>query len=286
MTTDIRPPAVAGAFYEATAERLRAEIEACFTETLGPGDVPVVGTGPRQLLGIVAPHAGYLYSGAAAAWAYAAAARDGRPTAVVILGVNHRGVGAPLALSPAAGWRTPLGVMPVAQQLNERLLKLDSDLRLDPTAHAMEHSLEVQVPFLQYTFGEVPIVPIVIGHVAGTAIERLGAALAHLATQVDLLVVASSDLSHYIPQQQAATLDALALKHIAEVDAEGLLDIVLGKGITMCGVLPTAAMLHAARKSGATHGKVLHYHTSGDVSGDLERVVGYGAAAIYRKNSK
>lgn len=286
MTTDIRPPAVAGAFYEATADRLRAEIEASYTSLLGPGDVPIVGVGPRRLFGIMAPHAGYLYSGAGAAWAYTAAARDGRPAVVVILGINHRGVGAPLALSPAAGWRTPLGVMPVAQQLNEQLLKLDNDLRLDATAHAMEHSLEVQVPFLQYTFGEMPIVPIVIGHVAWPAIERLGAALAHLATQVDLLVVASSDLSHYIPQQQAVALDALALKHLAAVDAEGLLDTVMKNGITMCGVLPTAAMLHAARRGGATYSKILHYHTSGDVSGDLERVVGYGAAAIYHESSK
>ncbi|MEI7834383.1 MAG: AmmeMemoRadiSam system protein B, partial [bacterium] len=178
MSTEIRQPAVAGVFYSGSAEQLKAEISTCFTSPLGPGKLPEIGSGPRKLFGLVAPHAGYIYSGAGAAWAYAAAAGDGRPVAVVILGVNHHGVGAPMALSPAAGWRTPLGVMPVAQQLNDRLIELDEELKHDAYAHAMEHSLEVQVPFLQYTFGEVPIVPIVIGHITWPSIQRLGVAIA------------------------------------------------------------------------------------------------------------
>jgi MEMO1 family protein len=280
-SADIRRPAVAGRFYAGERESLRAEVEDCFVSPLGPGALPAVGSGPRRVLGIVAPHAGYLYSGAAAAWAYAEAARDGRPEVVVILGLDHRGLGAPLALSPAAAWQTPLGELPVDAGLADALMRLDPEVALDARAHVLEHSIEVQLPFLQVVYGHVPILPIGIGAVRVESVLRLGAALAEATRGRDVLMVASSDFSHYISQAEATRLDARAMERIVALDPEGLVSTVREYGISMCGVLPVAAMLAAAVKQGALEGRRLHYHTSGDVTGDEEAVVGYGALVVY-----
>ncbi len=280
---DIRQPVVAGRFYPRQPEALRASIEEAFCTALGPGAVPQVQDGPRRLTGIVAPHAGYPYSASCAAWSYAAAACDGRPQTAVLLGVNHRGIGAPIALSPAAGWATPLGISPIDAELAARLQELDPAVLPDTRAHAMEHSLEVQLPFLQYLFGELPILPLSIGLADDAEVLRLGQALATLAAQCDILLIASTDFSHYLAQTEAETLDRLALQCIAVVDAGGLLRIVRERQITMCGVLPVAATLTAAALLGVQTGILLHYQTSGDVTGDRQEVVGYGAAALYRQ---
>ena len=282
-TRDIRPATVAGTFYPDTAEALREAITQAFHAPLGPRDVPAIpAAGPRRLIGIVAPHAGYQYSAPCAAWAYAAAARDGQPAAVVILGVNHRGIGAPLAVSPAAGWQTPLGEAPVATALRERLLSRLPGLRPDARAHQQEHSLEVQAPFVQYLFGNVPILPIALGAATPQATLELGQALAELAGEADLLIVASTDFSHYITHEEATHRDRLALDRIAEVDPAGLIDTVYRQEITMCGVLPVATLLAAAQALGARQAEILQYYTSGDITGDRRQVVGYGAAAIAR----
>ena len=196
--------------------------------------------------------------------------------------MNHRGVGQPLALSPANGWETPLGVMPVATAVGQRLLALAPAVALDAAAHAYEHSLEVQIPFLQALFGELPILPIAMGHVPVDDVLQLGHALALLCAEYDVLIVASSDLSHYLPLREAEVLDHLALQAIGAVDAGGLLEVVTRRQISMCGVLPVTAMLAAAHALGVSEGKVLHYHTSGTITGDNQEVVGYGAAALYR----
>jgi AmmeMemoRadiSam system protein B len=145
-----------------------------------------------------------------------------------------------------------------------------------------EHSIEVQVPFLQYLFGELPILPILIGSASVETVLRLGQALAELAKEQDLLIVASTDFSHYVTQDTAHRLDETALEAISSLQPMKLIDTVWGKDISMCGVLPVAALLEAAQTLGARSASILHYHTSGDVTGDREAVVGYGAAAIYR----
>jgi len=170
----VRPAVVAGMFYPGAPDALREAIAQAFRSPFGPGVLPVTQAGPRQLAGIVVPHAGYQYSGPCAACAYAAVARDGRPAAVVLLGVNHHGIGAPLAVSPAMHWQTPLGEMPVATALRERLLQRVAGVKADNRAHQQEHSLEVQVPFLQYLFGEVPILPISLGMPPLNAVLELG----------------------------------------------------------------------------------------------------------------
>jgi AmmeMemoRadiSam system protein B len=279
--THIRPPAVAGQFYPDAPDLLRRMIGEAFHAALGPGELPAVGAGPRRLLGIVSPHAGYPYSGAGTAWGLAAAARDGRPAAVVILGVNHRGLGEAVALSPALGWATPLGVMPVAQALGAALRVRVPELHFDAAAHALEHSLEVLVPFLQVVFGEIPIVPIALGAIHEATAQTLGEALAELATTHELLIVASSDFSHYVSHAEAARLDWMVLERIAAVDPGGVLRTVREWEITMCGVWPVVVALVAAQRLRCT-GEILHYHTSGEVSGDRSAVVGYGTAAIWR----
>ncbi len=280
---EIRQPAVAGYFYPRQPGELRAELECAFLSPLGPGAVPrVPEQGARRVFGIVVPHAGYPYSAQCAAWAYAEMARDGRPDAVVILGLTHRGLGAPLALSPAAGWQTPLGILPVDAALGARLRAVDNAVTPDARAHALEHSVEVQLPLLQFLFGEVPIVPISIGMATTHAVLRLGEALAALAREHDLLIIASTDFSHYVPHDVAERLDQLALAAITAVDPERLITEVREHAISMCGVLPVTAMLAAARASGVREGTLLHHHTSGDVAGDRQAVVGYGAVALYR----
>ncbi len=279
----IRRPAVAGQFYPRDPVALREAIEQAFVSPLGPGEFPLLNEGgPRRVMGVVSPHAGYPYSAQGAAWAFREVAVDGRPQATVLLGVNHRGIGAPIALSPDSGWETPLGIAPVATEIGRKLQALDADVVLDARAHASEHSIEVQVPFLQAIFGESLILPLALGHLTFDMVLRLGRALAALAGEYDLLIVASSDFSHYIPHREAEVLDRLALQQIAAVDAAGLIEVVQRRKITMCGVLPVAVMLEAATATGVTTGTILHYHTSGDVTGDRQEVVGYGAAALYR----
>jgi len=283
-SASIRPAVVAGLFYPDDPRELQQELIRAFLAPLGPGYTPTVATTPasRRIIGVVVPHAGYQYSGAAAAWSYAALAKYGRPAAVVLLGVNHHGVGAPLALSPATGWATPLGVLPLAGTLAARLHELAPGVIPDMRAHAQEHSLEVQAPFLQYLFGEIPILPIAISRATHEQLALLGQALAQLARETDLIIVASSDFSHYITQSQAERLDGLALARIVDIDPIGLYTTVHEHEITMCGVAPVTVMLFAAQALGAQSAQMLHYHTSGDVTGDRRQVVGYGAAAIYR----
>lgn len=279
----IRQPAVAGYFYPQQAAALREAIEGAFLSPLGPGALPEVdSSGPRRLVGIVTPHAGYPYSAQGAAWSFTEAARDGRPETAVLLGVNHRGAGAPLALSPDDGWMTPLGISPVDTKLGQRLRALAPGIVPDASAHAAEHSIEVQVPFLQYLFGELPILPVLLGHASDDVVSRLGQALATLSEEHGLLIIASTDFSHYVSQEIAHRLDQSALDAIAALQPTALIDTVRRLEMTMCGVLPVAALLAAAQALGACSASILHYHTSGDVTGDRHAVVGYGAAAIYR----
>lgn len=278
----IRKPAVAGQFYPNDPGKLRDEIMQAFTSPLGPGAIPAIADGPRKVMGIVVPHAGYQYSAQSAAWAYAEIAADGRPEVIVLLGVNHRGIGAELAVSTAKAWQTPLGTVPVADNVRQHLLELDSQLVLDESAHRLEHSLEVQVPFIQQLFGVIPIVPVAIGHISTDDVFQFGHALALLAQRYDILFVASSDLSHYISYREAEVLDRLALQAIADLDPEELVNVVRRRAISMCGMLPVATMLTTAKDLGISTGKILHYHTSGDVTGERQEVVGYGAAALYR----
>ncbi len=282
---DVREPAVAGQFYPADPEALREQIVACFEHEVGPGAVSDVRDGPRTLAGLVSPHAGYPYSGPVAAHGFAALADDGPPDVVVALGPNHTGVGAGVAVSPAGRWRTPLGDVPVDADLAARLTDAVEDARMDARAHAGEHSLEVQVPFLQYLFGnDVPIVPVCLRDQSmGTALA-IGDAMGDHAAEVDreALFLASTDLTHYAPQGRAEAADSDALDRIAAFDAEGLYELVRREKHTMCGYGPVAAALRGARRAGATSVERFAYATSGDTGGSADRVVGYCSVGLRR----
>jgi hypothetical protein len=283
----VRRPAVAGTFYRGDPRALRVEIEDCFTHELGPGAVPVVDPdGPHRIRGVVCPHAGFQYSGAAAAWSYSDLARDGRPDVVVLLGPNHTGLGQAIAVSSAGAWNTPLGDVPVDAALRARLLASVPGAKADDSAHRFEHSLEVQLPFLQYLFGrQVTILPITLRSVSASAAAcaetlRLGAlaqALAEALHDRRALIIASNDMTHFEAHDVAAEKDHAVLEKALALDAAQMLRTVDARQVSMCGVLAVATMIQAAALMGAREGRLLKYYTSGDITGDKREVVGYAA---------
>jgi AmmeMemoRadiSam system protein B len=264
-----RKPAVAGQFYTSDPQRLRAQIE-----TL------IAAKGPKKkVMGIISPHAGYVYSGAVSGEVYG---RVEVPETVLILGPNHHGLGPRAAVSLKEEWMTPLGSVPMNVALAERILKNSPLLKEDKAAHQYEHSIEVQVPFLQVARPDVTIVPICLGLMEYESCRNLGISLAKSIEEygAEVLFVASSDMSHYEPDEIAREKDEMALREIMALNPEGLYSVVRSKGITMCGVIPAAVMLTAALEMGATKCELVRYATSGDVSGDYRQVVGYAAVTV------
>lgn len=286
----IRPPAVAGMFYADNPLELRQELRECFLSPLGPGRIPDTAiNGKRTLRALMCPHAGYRYSGAAAAHGYARLAEDGAPETVILMGPNHRGVGAPVAIVSQGAFRTPLGEVVIDTATANKLCERVPFLREDHNAHAMEHSLEVQLPFLQTVAPHARIVTIVFGRVyydnqTLESLKLLGEALSQQLgdPQHHRLLISSSDLMHYVSREEAQRMDDLVLQAVKAVDAEKLLEVVFRHDISMCGVMSTAAMLFALRAIGIGNGEVLCHYTSGDVpGGDPSHVVGYAACAFY-----
>ena len=272
----MRYPAVAGQFYERDATALRKQIDGCYRHPIGPGRKPAVARdGPRTLRGMVVPHAGYMYSGPVAAHAYAALARDGPPQAFVVLGPNHTGLGAAMALG-AHDWETPLGVAEYDRDLGARVLK--HPVTEDILAHRHEHSIEVQLPFLQDLFEKVRFVPICMGLQDLRDAVELGGIVRDAIAGRDVVVLASSDFCHYIPKAEAARRDRMAIDKILAFDVKGFDQTVRKHDISMCGYGPVMAMLTAV-ESGSP--EFLKYASSGDVAGMAE-VVGYGAIAVRR----
>ena len=278
-----RPPAVAGQFYEAGADALSEQVREAFGHRLGPGAMPSTGEGTIDATGTVSPHAGLPFSGPVAAHGYAEIANQGRPDVVVLVGPNHTGIGDPVAISDADRWRTPLGTIPVHDDVRDGLLDASATATLDQRAHSREHSIEVQLPFLQVLYETAPaIVPVVMSRQEHDTASELGSALATIVAETDdsVLLVASTDLTHYEPQSVAEETDAAVIDRIEELDARGLLDLVERESISMCGYGPTAAVLVAATELGGTTGRRLQYATSGDVTGRTDEVVGYCSAIV------
>ncbi|MBN1461150.1 MAG: AmmeMemoRadiSam system protein B [Armatimonadetes bacterium] len=288
----VRPPAVAGQFYEGRQAALQSSIEDCFKHPLGPGSVPTLNlAGPGEIQAVVSPHAGYMFSGPAAAHGYHALAADGLPEAVIMLGPSHYTADRVGAVSMAEAWRTPLGEAKVDRALGQSLVDASPLLEADETPHRSEHSLEVQVPFLQYIFGEsMPgIVPICIrAHVMegiDAVIEgarNLGETIAEVVGSRRVVVVASTDLSHQVPHEVAAREDRRALDAIEAGEPERLLRTVYERGISMCGPVPVAIALNWSAVRGAQHAEQLKYYTSGDIIGDRHAVVGYASLVVRR----
>ena len=278
----MRKPAVAGSFYPASGAKLRQFIEDCFRHNLGPGSLPRASVAAeRKIMGLVSPHAGYVYSGPVAAHGFFRVAESQKPQTVVIIGPNHRGLGADVAVGGTDQWDTPLGTVELDGGVVEAITSSSKWVQRDDMAHSMEHSIEVQVPFLQYVFGSgFRIVPVVMMRQDLMVSEELGRALAAALKGKEALVIASSDFSHYEPQQTAASRDRLALGAILDLDPARLETVVKANQISMCGPGPVMAMLTACQELGAKKGRLLKYATSGDITGDYSQVVGYASVEI------
>ncbi len=268
--TMVREPAVAGMFYPGAARSLEREVARHLRED----------TVHHDLLGCIAPHAGYVYSGPVAGKLYG---HLRIPRRVVVLGPNHTGLGAPVAVAPHASWRTPLGPEPLDRELARILLEEFPAARPDELAHGREHSLEVQLPFIQVRRPDAVVLPVVLQHLGLEECLELGAALARAIrrTGEPVGIVASSDMSHYEPDPVARERDRLAIEAALTLDPAALYRTVHADRISMCGVVPATVMLAAVGELGVTGGHLVDYATSGDTGGDRSSVVGYAGVCFY-----
>jgi AmmeMemoRadiSam system protein B len=278
----VRNPIQAGAFYEGNEESLKRQIENCFLHKLGPGKIPkVVRDGPRQVVGLICPHAGYMFSGPVAAHAYYKLALDGKPDVVLIFGPNHSGYGSALAVMNEGFWHTPLGDAEVDSETANQIVHESRILDVDDSAHRLEHSIEVQLPFLQYLYGsEFKIVPICFLMQDLSSSREVGQAAAKVLAGKNAVIIASSDMTHYEPQDRAAKKDRSALEAVEAMDEAKFYSTVETQGISACGYGPITALITGAKILGAREAKLLCYKTSGDVIGDYSSVVGYAAVCL------
>jgi len=278
MTTPVRLPAVAGRFYPGNAQHLRTDVETFTTVRAVAG--PVEAEPKIRALGIVVPHAGYMYSGAVAGAVYR---RLELPRRCVILCPNHTGKGEPLAIMSQGAWQTPLGDVPVDAELAKALKAAMPLLTEDQEAHRFEHAIEVQLPFLQALRSGFCFVPITVGTGNFEALSALGTVIGNVLADLSepALVIASSDMNHYENDSVTRTKDRRAIDQVLALDPRGLYDAVHKSNISMCGYGSATIMLTAARKLGATRAELIRYATSGDVSGDRDMVVGYAGIAVF-----
>jgi MEMO1 family protein len=265
----VRPPAVAGLFYPSDPAELARQIRAFSTG----------GKTKSRAVGCVVPHAGYMYSGHVAGAVYSSIEI---PQRLILLGPRHFPQGQPLAILSEGGFATPFGEAAIDQPLATELVRTCPLVREDAVAHAREHSLEVQLPFLQWLRADLRFVPVVLGTDRYGAIEELGHAVAQVVKRQKepVLVLASSDMNHYESDAITRGKDHRAIRQVLALDPRGLYDTVRQEGITMCGYAATVAMLVAARELGAREAALVCYATSGDVTGELDRVVGYAGMVI------
>lgn len=262
-----REPVVAGAFYDARPEALKKHI----AEMTGE---PAKKT---KALGIIAPHAGYMYSGKVAAQVYKSVEI---PKTVIIMGPNHTGLGVPVSVYDKGTWVTPLGDVSVNAELAAEILKKCQYAQKDTAAHAREHSIEVHLPFLQYHKKNFDFVPIALGDYNLSQLKDLAAAIASCVKGKDILLIASTDLTHYEEAQAARAKDFLVLSAIEKLDPDKMYEEISYNDISMCGWMPVYTLLHACNILGAKEGRIVKYMNSGDTSGDYSEVVGYGGAII------
>ncbi len=260
----MRRPVVAGQFYRGDPESLKSQLEGCFDVTV-----------PKEegVKGGVVPHAGYVYSGKVATHVYAAL-----PSAdiYVLIGPNHHAVGSTIALSREA-WSTPLGNVEVDKEIMD---DLSSSIYVDEVAHQYEHSIEVQLPFLQYRFKDFKIVPICMGLQDEETAKEIAADLANALRDRDVIVLASSDFTHYESDKDARENDSSVIEAILELDTSKFYSRIYERHVSVCGYGPIAVTMETTKALGAKKGKLLKYATSGDATGDMSSVVGYAGIVM------
>lgn len=265
----IRRAAVAGHFYEGTKERLRSQVE----------DLMDKEAAKERVIGVVAPHAGYLYSGKVAGALYS---QIEFPETFVILGPNHTGLGAGAAIMSYGSWETPLGEVRIDSDLARAIMGHSQTLEEDHLGHLKEHSIEVQLPFLQHFGRTFQFVPICLFSHEYAVCQDVGGAVADGIKESgkSVVVVASTDMSHYVPQETAKEKDMMAVEAILALDPDRLYQTVRRERISMCGFHPTTAALVAVKELGATEAELVRYMTSGDTTKDYRSVVGYAGVLI------
>ncbi len=275
-----RRPAVAGAFYAGSREELINQIEGCFLSPHGPGSLPVKRWTDKRVPALISPHAGYIYSGPVAAHGYAALTSYSKPESVIIFGPNHYGIGTTVSIYPQGFWTTPLGDVPIDKKLGQGLAEASDIFFLDETSHYREHSIEVQLPFLQYIYKDFSFVPICISDQSLETCVEIGKAVAKIVRGRNVLMIASTDFTHYDPHEIAVEKDRKALEKIKNLDVEGMYEVITKYDVSMCGYGAVAALLTAVKILGAVEAKVLKHATSGDTSGNYLSVVGYASCLI------
>ncbi len=270
---NLRKSAIAGSWYPGKSATLKQEIEKYFSY------VPDSGL-EGEIFGLIAPHAGYVYSGPVAAYAYKLI-RGKKYESIVIVGPSHRVAFPGVSVYSRGGYETPLGIVPVDEDLADNIKNFSGIVKDIPAAHLQEHSLEIQLPFLQVALQDVSFVPLLMGDQRADTCYELAQAIYSAVQDKQVLIVGSSDLSHFHNYNVASQMDALALKHLQSFDADGLLESLNSDICEACGGGPMAVAMLVAKKMGAEKAQLLKYANSGDVTGDRSSVVGYAAAVYY-----
>lgn len=265
----VRKPVVAGQFYPASPSQLKAMIEEFIDKKAEQ----------EEVIGLVSPHAGYVYSGPVAG---ATISKVRIKDTLIIMGPNHTGRGKPFSIMTEGVWETPLGEVEIDSELGKQILAASGYLVEDSGAHLFEHSIEVQLPFLQYFKPDIRLVPIVLAHGTGDTFKEIGRAIARAVRELnrDVVIMASSDMTHYEPHESAKRKDTQAIEAILGLNEDELLERVDRLNISMCGYAPAVSLIVAARELGATGAELVKYQTSGDTSGDYSAVVGYAGIII------
>jgi AmmeMemoRadiSam system protein B len=267
--TMLRKAQFAHSWYPGDPERLRSEITSCTPHS----------EAPETVLGVIAPHAGMLYSGHVAGALYG---RVKIPETVVVLSVNHRGLGERASIMSSGSWETPLGRVPIEEAAAETMKKFIPFLQEDSRAHAKEHSLELHLPFLQFRNPAFRLVPVCLQQLDLAECEQLGRGLSRMVRERDTgtLLVASSDMSHFEPETSAREKDKIAIQRMLALDPPGLFNTVKKNRISMCGVVPATVLLYSCLELAAKEAELVKYATSGEISHDFSSVVGYASLLV------
>lgn len=272
----IRTPAVAGMFYPKTQQELRSTIRDCFLHSFGPGKLPPLPDG-KNIIGVICPHAGYMYSGPIAAYSYYAISSL-KPDLVIIIGPNHWGIGCNIATMKDGLWRTPLGDVEVDTDAAVEINKATKNIELDFFSHTRDHSLEVQIPMLQEIYShKFKILPIILIDQSYNATIEIGMSVSKIAKNKKTVIIGSSDFTHYEENEFAHKQDKSLIKPILEMDVNEFYNILQKNQISACGYGAIASTMIACKELGATRGTLEKYATSGDVTGERSSVVGYAS---------
>jgi len=272
---EIRTPAVAGMFYSGEKKELKKSIKNCFLSKFGPGKIPPSNI-KKKIFGVICPHAGYMYSGPIACHSFYEISSN-LPELFIIIGPNHWSIGSSVATMKNSKWQTPLGEVEVDSETAEEISKMTNIIQIDNFSHSREHSLEVQIPILQEISQNFKILPIVLINQSKEVAHQVGLAIAKIAKKKKVMIIGSSDFTHYEPNEFAHEQDTALIEPILKLDVDEFYDVLHERDVSVCGYGAIASTMIACKELGATKGELLKYATSGDITGDTSSVVGYGS---------